>query len=104
VIKLGCDGGSVLRRGFYGDGRISAGGGPNTPRILSVAYGKGNWQQLLRGRKLGKGLRWGEQMILDRMMQMDRRLRSNFPAQVCAFINSRDRDRDRINSRDSRDK
>jgi hypothetical protein len=45
-------------------------------------------------------------MILDRMMQMDRRLRSNFPAQVCAFINSRDRDRDRdrINSRDSRDK
>jgi hypothetical protein len=41
-IQLGCDGGFVLRRGFYGDGRISAGGGPNTPRISSVAYGKGN--------------------------------------------------------------
>jgi hypothetical protein len=37
----------------------------------------------------------GEQTIVDRVMMADGRCGFNFPAQVCAFISSRDRDRDR---------
>jgi hypothetical protein len=38
---------------------------------------------------------WGEQVNMERLIDVYRRSRSNFPTQVCAFISSRDsRDRD----------